>query len=660
MAKKISGAEYPLCKIFTSDFEYHIPSYQRPYAWTEEETGTLFSDLYDFYTSVDEDDYFLGSIVLIKEDNKPKSEVIDGQQRLTTLTILLSVIASRFSGQDQQELAIYIREPGNKFQGLASAPRLFLRERDKDFFAKYVQDLKIDELLALDEEQQDTEAKLHIIRNAREIKKKLDDTFGNDLNALSEFVQFLVQRCYLIAVSTPSQESAYRVFSVMNSRGMDLLPIDIIKAEVIGKINPSDREKYNFIWEDLEGEASRAGFNELFMHIRSIFAKQKAKRSLLEEFKEYVIDKVNDPVKLIDKYIKPYSNAYTILKNKDYKSSQDATEVNKSLMWLNKIDNSDWMPASIKFLSGHMTDHNYVTWFFTKMERLASYLTIISADVNTRIRRYSAILEEMEENPSHNMSEPLQSIELTPNEIKYELEVLGGDIYYMSSKRRNYIILRLDSFVSDGAASYDPRVLTIEHVLPQTVNQSSEWAELWPNEEEQKQWRHKIANLVPLARRINSAAQNYDFEEKKQKYFTSAAGTSSYALTTQVLNEKTWTPTLVEQRQKDLIAKFASKWNLVYSEDDIVQESKKQVHRPPLDFFKMGYSIGDKLIYKKDSNIIVTIIDNNKVEYKGKAVSLSPLTKGLRRLPYYVAPGQYWIDESGRVLSDVYNETYTN
>lgn len=660
MAKKISGAEYPLCKIFTSDFEYHIPSYQRPYAWTEEETGTLFSDLYDFYQSVDEDDYFLGSIVLIKEDNKPRSEVIDGQQRLTTLTLLLAVIASRFSGKARINLEKYICEPGDDFQGLKPAPRLFLRERDNAFFAQYVQGLEIDALLALDEEQQDTEAKVHIIRNAREINKRIEKEFGDDTTKLGEFVKFLVQRCYLIAVSTPSQESAYRVFSVMNSRGMDLLPIDIIKAEVIGKIAPADRDKYNNIWEDLEGETSRAGFNELFMHIRSIFAKAKAKRSLLEEFKDFVIGVVDNPVKLIDEYIQPYSKAYTILKNKDYKSTTDASEINNCLTWLNKIDNSDWMPASIKFLSEHMTDHSYVLWFFTKMERLASYLVISSADVNERVRRYASILEEMEQRPNHSISDPLQSIELTANEIKEELEVLGNDIYYMSSKRRNFIILRLDSFVSDGAATYDSKVLTIEHVLPQTVDSQSDWAKIWPDEEEQKAWRHKLANLVPLARKINSAAQNYDFDEKKQKYFTSAAGTSSYALTTQVLNEKVWTPSLVKQRQQDLINIFVSKWNLNYNEDDLVVGKPKQVHRPALDFIEMGYKIGDKLTYRNDPKVVVTIVDKKKVEYKGNIVSLSPLTRDLRGLPYYVAPGIFWSDESGRLLSDVYVQTYGN
>ena len=94
---KITGKEYPISDIFTSKFEYHIPSYQRPYAWEKEQAETLFDDLLDFYKNQPKDDnYFLGSIVLIKEDdeNKPLSYVIDGQQRLTSLTILLSVVAS--------------------------------------------------------------------------------------------------------------------------------------------------------------------------------------------------------------------------------------------------------------------------------------------------------------------------------------------------------------------------------------------------------------------------------------------------------------------------------------------------------------------------------------------------------------------------------------
>ena len=92
LSKKISGSEYPLAKIFSSDFEFIIPRYQRPYAWQIEQAQDLFEDLKDFAEAAPDEGYFLGSVVLIKEDGKPHAEVIDGQQRLTTLTILLAVL----------------------------------------------------------------------------------------------------------------------------------------------------------------------------------------------------------------------------------------------------------------------------------------------------------------------------------------------------------------------------------------------------------------------------------------------------------------------------------------------------------------------------------------------------------------------------------------
>lgn len=374
----------------------------------------------------------------------------------------------------------------------------------------------------------------------------------------------MVQRCYLIAVCTPSQTSAHRVFSVMNSRGLDLLPTDIIKAEVIGKINNSEQEHYNNLWEDLEVETTRSGFSELFAHIRMIYAKNKAKKSLYEEFNEYIMPIKNDANSkaFIDKCVTPYCEAFNTIRNADYKSTMNAESVNKSLMWLNKIDNSDWMPIAIKFLSLHFSDSMYVDWFFSKLERLASCLLITSKDVNYRINRYCKILAEIEDNMNDSIDSPLQKIELEQEEINAELSVLNNDIYHMASRRRNYILLRLDSFVSDGAASYNPRVLTIEHVLPQTVATGSEWELWWPDEDIRKQWTHRIANLVPLSRRINSEAQNYDFGTKKNKYFTNGKETSSYALTTQVINNGSWTLEDVEHRQKYLLDLIIDKWNL--------------------------------------------------------------------------------------------------
>lgn len=561
MAKKISGAEYPLAKIFSSEFEYVIPSYQRPYAWTVDQASELFDDLYDFYRSELDEGYFLGSIVLIKEEGNPAAEVIDGQQRLTTLTILLAALASRSAEDDRSLLKTYIVEAGNKFEQLAAKPRLTLRERDKEFFSRYVQALRFEELLELNPESLQNESRKNIQANARLLLGRIDRSFGDDVESLEGFVGFLLQRCFLVAVSTPSQQSAFRVFSVMNSRGLDLQPTDIIKADIIGAIESSEeQELYNEKWEDMEVELGRSGFNDLFAYVRMIYAREKAKKALLEEFRQHVLSNVPSPKALVDDVLEPYAEALSILRSASYQAEVDAQKINTYLRWLNRIDNSDWVPAAMLFLSQQKNRPDYVLWFVEKLERLAACLHLTAKNVNERIERYSTVISELM--GDHNVDNPVQAVLLAEGEKQEMRKVLDGDIYTLTARRRNYLILRLDSFLSDGAASYDASLLTIEHVLPQTVDAESQWEKDWPDAQARDAWVHRLANLVPLNKRRNSQAQNYDFDRKKDAYFRGRSGVSSYTLTTQVLNESEWTPEVVSNRQNELLGLLTDKWEL--------------------------------------------------------------------------------------------------
>lgn len=613
MSNKITGKEYPLSKIFSADFEYHIPGYQRPYAWTEEETGILFDDLYEFFQTEAIDNYFLGSIVLIKDENKPYADVIDGQQRLTTLSILFSVMANLFHTEAyRNNCKKYLQEEGNILEGIVAQPRIFLRDWDQDFFSKYIQDIQLDALVQIDPVTLDTEAKRHIQKNCTVLREKFSEVF-NDENDLLKFTQFILTRCFLVVVSTPNQESAFRVFSVMNSRGLDLLPTDIIKSMTIGKLPKDEEQKYTEKWEELENLTGRDGFNEVFTHTRTIFAKERPKKNLLDEFKEYVI-KQTSPKSLVDEYLIPYTEAYVCLKNCDFSSTQNAEEINELLLWLNKTNNHDWMPPAIKFLTDHKNDSVYILWFIRKLERLASYLLVTAKDVNQRMERYKWILVEMESRPDNNLTAPLENIELTDWEKQQFIDALNGEIYSMTAKRRNYIIQRLDSFLSDGGATYNTKLFTIEHVLPQHPSADSEWMKLWPDTQTQRFWLNKIANLVPLTRQRNSAAQNYDFNTKKIKYFQSKNGTSSYTLTTQVINIAAWTPEVVEARQKDLEEIFISKWDLKISKEN---SSENPIYKlAGRGGNASGYSIdGDNFVVMKGSHIAPDITDGLQTGY---------------------------------------------
>src|SRR5207302_7778826 len=140
----IHGSEHPIKKIFSDDFVFTIPLYQRAYAWTTEESEELLQDLMramDGYEGSIDDlpPYFLGSIVLI-QGNEPLAEVIDGQQRLTTLTMLLAALRSFIKSEYVEGLTSFLCEKGNAITGTPNRYRLRLRERDAQFFQKYIQD----------------------------------------------------------------------------------------------------------------------------------------------------------------------------------------------------------------------------------------------------------------------------------------------------------------------------------------------------------------------------------------------------------------------------------------------------------------------------------------------------------------------------------------
>ena len=159
-------------------------------------------------------------------------------------------------------------------------------------------------------------------------------------------------------------ESAYRIFSVMNDRGLDLSHADILKAEVIGKI-PSEtaQDSYAKKWETAEENLGRTAFDDLFGHIRMIKVRQKLRTTTLKEIREHV-KPGSDPIKFIDQQLTPYADALETLKDADFQSAQGAEKINAYLKWLNRLDNSDWVPPGLVAMAKHQNDPEWLGWFF--------------------------------------------------------------------------------------------------------------------------------------------------------------------------------------------------------------------------------------------------------------------------------------------------------
>lgn len=556
---KIHAAEQPLNQIFSPQFEFSIPDYQRPYAWGGEQAGQLLSDIMEAQQRNPEEPYFLGSLVLVKEEGNPKADVIDGQQRLTTLTILLAVLRE-LSGNPQvrSEMHDYIVEPGKITSGIASNPRLHLRARDREFFTRYIQAQgKLEELFGLSDNQLNTDAQKAIRDNA---KLLYDQLVVLSEERRMELIMMLALRTFLVMVSTEDLDSAHRIFSVMNARGLDLSAADIFKAEIIGRVPERLRGGYADKWEVAEVELGRDGFSDLFQHIRTIMTKVRGRQEILKEFREQVLDpylKEGTAESFIDEVLLPYADAYGTVSDRSYQSAGSADRINKWLARFGQLDNQDWVPPVLWAIKHHGNDEQWLDTFLQRLERLAASMLIRREYRTPRAQRYANLLKELDA----GLGLDAPSLDLAPHERRQTVDKLTGPIYE-STRVVKYVLLRLDETLTGNAGvTYEHPIITVEHVLPQNPRASSEWREAF-TDEERLVWTHRLANLVLLNRRKNAEASNREFDHKKSRYFSGPNGSAPFTLTIQVNGTAEWNPEILEDRQQNLMDNLTTLWSL--------------------------------------------------------------------------------------------------
>jgi hypothetical protein len=553
----IEASEKPILDIFCDKYLFRIPSYQRPYAWTTEQTSELLDDIITACGTegdvANASPYFLGSIVLIKDSLHPQADIVDGQQRLTTLTILLSVLRDLAEPKIGQSIHKFICQTGDPISATEDVFRITLRERDAEFFRDKIQ---VESATAgLPDARQFQDAKARIIENAADLAGRLKRLSDDHRRRLASYI---ATRCYLVIVAASDQQSAFRIFSVLNSRGLDLSAADVLKAEIIGALPAPKQDGYTDKWENIEDELGRERFADLFGHIRMIHRKQKMQGTLIVEFRDYV-STYRDPARFIDSELSPYADAFEEITDQAFRSFEHAEAINRILVALNRLDNTDWQSPAIEVIARRREEPGFILDFLSDLDRLAYGLFLMRSTPTDRIRRYGRLIGAIQS--GDHLAAEESPLQLDNNEKKAVLQSLEGDVYTVTRVRLP-LLLRMDELLSSGGAVYDHPIVSVEHVLPQNPSEGSEWLTTFPDEEVRERWVHKLANIVLLTKRKNSQAGNLDFLEKKEKYFSAKAGVSNFSLTNQVLNEKSWTLDTLERRQKELIALAAAHWRL--------------------------------------------------------------------------------------------------
>lgn len=554
----MEAGEKPISDVFSDKYAFSIPPYQRPYAWEVPQVTALLEDLLDAMNpeTGGSDLYFLGSIVLVKTPNSPKAKVVDGQQRLTTLTILFSVLRDLTEDDNRRaSRGKYVKQPADPDQLLEEILRLQLRPKDQPFFRDYVQkELATKSLPKLDSVEG---SQARIVENTNELTARLTKMSETDRTKL---ISFILKNCFLVVVEVPTDKAARRIFTVLNARGMDLTATDILKADLLERAGELKEQELSTRWEDIELALDRRLFSDLFTHIRMIFQREKPRSSLEVGFPEFVTPFKADPDEFISQTLSPFADALIEIEQGSNKIAekfgQNTSDLVKSLT---RLDNKDWIPPLMLAFKLHTSGEDIdIPNVVQRLERVAYFLFVTRTDVNGRMHRYADIMNEI--SPQENFKEKTTGLDITQGEAFALFSALDGPIY-RSSRVVKPLLLRLDQSLTDGSASYDYPVISVEHVCPQTIAPKSQWSEWFSDQEDHDYWLHRLGNLVLLNKRKNSAASNWDLDKKKTKYFVDGDATP-FQLTQQVLKRKKWKPKHIEKRQEKVLTALAKTWDL--------------------------------------------------------------------------------------------------
>ena len=580
---KIHAQEEFVHKLFGEDYLYQIPKFQRPFSWTQENFVDLVDDLTDAYEvnadgagrilnrddSINKENrdryepYFLGSIILNEGATSGRYDVIDGQQRLTSLSILVAVLRDRVEHPEWQDsLAKLVKEEEDLVKGKTSTVRLKIRDRDQEFFEKHVLEPGATSTI-LSPEEGETEPEQNILQAIETFDERLDEWADNE-RELIELAAFIAQCVVMVRIMTDSLSSAFRLFNVTNARGMPLNNADLLKSENLSTIPEDDRDEYQRKWEDMEEEVGNEGLERFIGYVRHMLVKEKSRRSIYDEFRDNVFPR--DSSLRGRRFVEYLQQVFDTHRDRVYDATLRADDEAKNVYYHNVVSlmrdfypSDEWIVALVGF-DQQYDDEDALHEFVTKLERRLTVDWLTGASFSDRYTRVYQLLREIEatEDPEDVLSLGTLREDIVEDRESFE-EALDLKNFYRKGNYQwpKYILMRVNMERHDNRnvkIQYGNNV-NVEHVLPR--NPSNEYWGTRFSELHRGKWTNRLGNLVLLDGRKNYRASNRPFPEKYEQYFQKK---SDFAITNELESYDKWTPTLLEERHERLKSECLSIW----------------------------------------------------------------------------------------------------
>lgn len=497
-----------------------IPEYQRPYSWTNEQIDTLFRDIWEFTSNnggtENDGTYFLGSIVSYENENG-EQEIIDGQQRITSLFLLLRAIYTKLTITDEKspEAINFISkiEPliwrTNKLTGKVDYTSILLT-------SKVISDSE-NEILKNILETGITKDKFQdsYSKNYNQLLNLLEEKSKENALMIYQFIYALLNQVIILPITADTQDTALTIFSTLNDRGLPLSDADIFKAKIYNNLNKEEKEKFIEEWKELEEDSIRISesIQQLFYyHMFYQRALENDKATTTPGLRKYYsVNKFERILKpnMLDN-LRQILNLWEVISNKNILEDEEWSkniEILKILDILTSYSNEFWKYPVVIYYLKYKEDKDFEKKFLVFLRKLYIELLKKYIEIPTITAVKSNILKLNVE--IINTDKPIFDFKsLSEDDIREKIKM----------PHRNVVRMLLKTLAYEVQDKLLPEKWEIEHILPVKWENSYDLRE---NEEVAREKIEHLGNKTPFEKKLNIIATNNYFAKKKDYYVKS-------------------------------------------------------------------------------------------------------------------------------------------
>jgi uncharacterized protein with ParB-like and HNH nuclease domain len=531
------------------------PDFQRTYSWERTIIETFWQDLKGFSDkypneTFQREEYFLGSVVLVDVGTGPR-QILDGQQRLATATILLAVLRDKFHALGEQRAAddIQTRLIGH-FDTYTRAyhKNLEVNQYDRDFFAREIQEpTYIAGYIAATP----TIISHHLIRNTASYFKEqvgldLAGITGNDekLRYVARVQKIITEHMSVVVVWSDDEDEAATVFETLNDRGIGLSAPDLVRNFVLKRADNTTREEINQNWGEVLAIEPDAAAEDFLRHYWLSRAGDVKARSLYREIKAYILAN-NVPSLDLSRDLSSEAGVYADILS----ANDDDPEMKMLLDGLSVLGAKSLLPPLLSaYKVGNLNDKRA---FLSNLLTLYIRHVVIGGLEGSKLETFLYNLARRLRQDRNFATAKADIVRFAPTDTDFRATFLLASVNKASAAR--YLLREIEYNrrpTGDEVRINDLPSVNLEHVYPQNPT-TGKWAD-------HDQWIYRIGNLTLMSKRLNTAAKNADSPTKKPYY-----ADSDLSITNELAAQTVWDQAAINGRQGRMAGDAMTVWSFV-------------------------------------------------------------------------------------------------